>query len=83
MKAQKHGPLCQDSDLHGVLSGRGGALHNMGNWSVKMRGLEIPVTTAPEDPLAHPYLRGTSVSRHTFTEELARKAAMSMDMSRK
>jgi hypothetical protein len=58
-------------------------LHNMGNSGVKMRWLELPVWTAPEDPLAHPYLRGTSVSRHTFTEELARNAAVGMDMSRK
>ena len=48
-----------------------------------MRWLELPFSTAPEDPLAHPYLRRTSISHHTFTEELALKAAMSMDMSRK
>ena len=28
-------------------------IHNTGNWRVKMRWLELPFSTAPEDPLAH------------------------------
>ena len=46
-------------------------LHKTENWSAVKSLLAEVLSKGPEVPLAHPYLRGTSISRYLLTEKLA------------